>query len=207
MLREIGIEKHLRKRNLFGENVLHLVSRFCNPEMFRLLVPYFKDGIFQTDDEGYTALDRIILNPPYSQDRYSSTIILLSQSHVDWKRDGQAGLHNALRAAVQICDLDMCCILICVGRIDSLLALTFDGQSRPRHESPNGEGKLLNELADLFHVEDSRPQGNLSLPSSSRINESILHLAHKRYNKRFGAISSSPHPTEANACSPYCTQI
>ncbi|RYP21601.1 hypothetical protein DL767_009218 [Monosporascus sp. MG133] len=50
LLGQNGIEAHLRYRNSHGENVLHLASRLCNPAMFRLLVPRFQEGVYQTDD-------------------------------------------------------------------------------------------------------------------------------------------------------------
>ena len=50
LLGQQGIEAHLQHRNSRGENVLHLASRPCNPVMFRLSVPCFKECIHQTDD-------------------------------------------------------------------------------------------------------------------------------------------------------------
>ncbi|CZS94644.1 hypothetical protein WAI453_013344 [Rhynchosporium graminicola] len=76
LLRQQGIEAHLHYRNSRGENVLHLAARFCNPAMFRLLAPRFKEGIPQTDDQEETALMRIIQHS-VSLDRYESEQILL----------------------------------------------------------------------------------------------------------------------------------
>lgn len=44
---------HLRSPNYRCENVLHLVSNICNPEMFGVLVPVFQEGVHQTDDQGH----------------------------------------------------------------------------------------------------------------------------------------------------------
>ncbi|PVH67861.1 hypothetical protein DL98DRAFT_442539, partial [Cadophora sp. DSE1049] len=77
LLRQQGIEAHLQHRNFRGENVLHLAARFCNPAMFRLLAPRFKEGMQQTDDQNETALVRIIQHSSVSLDRYESARILL----------------------------------------------------------------------------------------------------------------------------------
>ncbi|RYP45020.1 hypothetical protein DL768_008585 [Monosporascus sp. mg162] len=57
LLGQNGIEAHLRHRNSHGENVLHLASRLCNPAMFRLLVPRFQEGVYQTDYQGRYGLN------------------------------------------------------------------------------------------------------------------------------------------------------
>ncbi|KAJ5934388.1 hypothetical protein N7466_003935 [Penicillium verhagenii] len=66
LLSDNDIETHLRYRNSLGENVLHLASRLCNPEMFRLLVPRFQEGVIEEDDQGDTPLARIIMSPAAS---------------------------------------------------------------------------------------------------------------------------------------------
>ncbi|KAL4920386.1 hypothetical protein BDW62DRAFT_16755 [Aspergillus aurantiobrunneus] len=54
LLGKTDFEAHLRYQNSHGENVLHLASRRCNPEMLRLLVPRFEEGIYQRDCHGDT---------------------------------------------------------------------------------------------------------------------------------------------------------
>ncbi|KAF7591584.1 hypothetical protein BBP40_001332 [Aspergillus hancockii] len=87
LIMENDIEAHLRYRNSRGENVLHLASRLCNPEMFRLLVPRFKEGAYQADDQGYTALVRIIVNPSASRNRHVSPLALYWQHESTFSSD------------------------------------------------------------------------------------------------------------------------
>jgi hypothetical protein len=129
LLEETGIENHLKYRNSRGENVLHLVSNLCNPEMFHLLVPRFQQGVHQVDDQGDTALVRIIKNTLASQNRYESARILLSQSDTDWGTYSWGGQQDPLRAAVKLGDLEMCQLLVRVGKINPLSALVCDSDS------------------------------------------------------------------------------
>jgi hypothetical protein len=125
LLDETGIENHLKYRNSRGENVLHLASNRCNPGIFHLLVPRFQQGVHQVDDQGDTALVRVIKNTSASQNRYESARILLSQSGThSW--DGQ---QDPLRAAVKLGDVEMCQLLVCVGKINPLSALVCDSDN------------------------------------------------------------------------------
>lgn len=130
LLRENGIEAHLQYRNSRGENVLHLASGSCNPEMFHLLIPRFQEGIHQADDQGDTALVRIIMNSSDSQNRYNSAKILLLHSGADWNGHFRNGQRDPLRAAVQLGDLDMCCLLIHVGNMNPVSTLTINSEGR-----------------------------------------------------------------------------
>jgi hypothetical protein len=126
LLGQQGIEAHLQHRNSRGENVLHLASRLCNPAMFQLLVPRFKEGMHQTDDQKDTVLVRIIMNSSASRDRYESArILLLEGGASDNGRSGDEQ-QEPLRVAAQLGDLDMCCLLICIGKVNPLSALTRD---------------------------------------------------------------------------------
>ncbi|KAJ5469732.1 hypothetical protein N7539_009350 [Penicillium diatomitis] len=75
-----GIDTHLRYQNSRGENVLHLASMICNPEIFQILAPRFPEGINQKDCRGDTPLLRVIMNFSASGNRFESARILLSQS-------------------------------------------------------------------------------------------------------------------------------
>lgn len=83
LVKENGIDTHLRYQNSRGENVLHLASMICNPEIFHLLAPRFPEGILQRDCRGDTPLVRVIMNFSASGNRFESARILLSQS-TDW---------------------------------------------------------------------------------------------------------------------------
>lgn len=161
LLGEDGIEAHLRYRNSRGENVLHLASKLCNPDMFRLLIPRFQEGIHQVDDQGNTALFRIIAKSSASpQDRYETAEILLLQSGADWDSHSSDGPQNPLRAAVQFGDLDMCSLLIRTGKMDPLLALTRDseGQMDLKDRSPQNKdnrSQILELLCTHAKIETS----------------------------------------------------
>lgn len=126
LLRQEGIEGHLHYLNSRGENVLHLASKHCNPAMFRLLVPRLPKGGHQIDDQGDTALMRIIASSLDSRDRYDSATILLAQGDVSEKTQSQDGQQNPLRMAVRLGDLEMCRLLLDIGKMDPLSALTQD---------------------------------------------------------------------------------
>ncbi|KAJ6019002.1 hypothetical protein N7522_001069 [Penicillium canescens] len=180
LLGENGIEAHLQFRNFRGENVLHLASRLCNPDMFRLLVPHFQDDINEEDNQGDTVLDRIIMSPLAS--RYESARILL-QSRANWNSNSMGWQGNALRAAVLRRDVDMCCILIWVGNINPASALTCGSQSqRNSHDrGPKNEDDMLGTLVDLLGFE---PEGNSSHLVGS-VEAVIRHLAKEHYISRF----------------------
>ena len=130
LLGQEGIEIHLHYRNSYGENVLHLAAKRCSPIMFRLLVPHFLEGRYQKDNQGDTALVRIIMSPSNSQDRCESAKILLSHGDADGSSHSWAEHQNPLQMAVRLGDLDMCRLLIDIGHVNPLSALTrgLDGQ-------------------------------------------------------------------------------
>lgn len=179
LLEQNDIESHLRYRNSRGENVLHLASRLCNPEMFRRLVPRFPDGILQADDQGDTALVRVIMSSSHSRNRYESARIMLLQRGVDLNGHSWDGQQNPLRAAVQLGDLDMCCLLICVGNINPLSALACDSEGQMDLNGRNTESgeDMLNALADLFDVKEALSTGNSAQFVSSITEEAIRYLA------------------------------
>lgn len=112
--------------------------------MFRLLVPRFQEGIYQADSQGDIALVQIIMNSSASQNRYESARILLSQSGADWNSHSWDGQQNPLRAAVQLGDLDMCCLLIYTDNMNPRSALACDSEGKMclRDESPEKENML-----------------------------------------------------------------
>lgn len=126
LLRQEGIDAHLHHLNSQKENVLHLASKHCNPEMFRLLAPRFIEGTQQTDKQGHTALVRVIMTASDSQDRYESARILLAQDVVRGTNQHLAELQSPLRMAVCLGDLSMCSLLLSVGKIDPTSALARD---------------------------------------------------------------------------------
>lgn len=193
LLKVNNIDAHLRYRNSRGENVLHLASRFCNPEMFRVLAPRFPEGIRQTDDRGETALERIIMNFSASRNRYESARILLLQSGADRNCHSLSWKHNLLRVAVRLRDVDMCSVLVYIGDINPLSALTHDSEgSRSLGEG----GNMLNTLADLFNIGPELSKGNLAQFIGPTTEEALQHLAENHYHSRLVALARNSHPVE-----------
>ena len=124
LLGQEGIEVHLHYLNSYGENVLHLAAKRCSPIMFRLLVPHFLEGRCQKDNQGDTALVRVIMSPSNSQDRCESARILLSQGDANGSTHFWAEHQDPLQMAVRLGDLDMCRLLIEIGHVNPLSALT-----------------------------------------------------------------------------------
>lgn len=69
LLRENGIEAHLRYRDSCGRNELHLAAKHCNPEMYRRLTPRFPEGVHQVDHQGDMPLVRIVMSSSYTKSR------------------------------------------------------------------------------------------------------------------------------------------
>lgn len=145
LLGQQGIEAHLQHRNSRGENVLHLASRLCNPAMFRLLVPCFKEGIHQTDDQKETVLVRIIQRSLASGDPYESAKILLLEGSANGDDRSGDEREEPLRIAARLGDLDMCRLLIRIGKMNPLSALRRDddGQTVLKEETSENEQNMF----------------------------------------------------------------
>jgi len=130
LLKQEGFAAHVHHVNSYGENVLHLASKNCNPAIFHLLVPRLPEGINGCDEKGDTVLMRIVKSHSNSEDRNESAKILLaSQTDVDWG-DHITDEHDPLRMAIRLGDVDMCRLLIRDGKISAHSALIRgdDGQ-------------------------------------------------------------------------------
>lgn len=107
LLGQQGVEPHLQHQNACGENVLHLASRICNPEIFQLLVPRLKDNVYQRDKQGDTVFTRIVMSSSASRDRCEAARILIAEvgncEHGQFFDEQQA----ALRAAMSLGDWEM----------------------------------------------------------------------------------------------------
>ena len=117
-----GMETHLQHRNSRGENVLHLAARLCNPAMFQMLAPCFKEGIHQTDDQNDTVLMRVIKSPAASKDRCESAQVLLMEGAVSEKECPEGKQQELLQLAWRLGDADMCDLLVRVGKLSPLSA-------------------------------------------------------------------------------------
>ncbi|RAO65428.1 uncharacterized protein BHQ10_001440 [Talaromyces amestolkiae] len=151
------IEVHLQYQNCCGENVFHLASTICNPAMFRVLVPRYREGVHQVDHQGSTALVRVITNALASEHRYEIAKIIISESSPDWTSHYHDGQQNPLRAAVQLGDLEMCSLLIRDGGMSPVSALSYDKEGRAGLKDRNSTNEdkageilqLLSKHADL----------------------------------------------------------
>ncbi|KAI9739902.1 MAG: hypothetical protein M1818_004958 [Claussenomyces sp. TS43310] len=145
LLEQTGIEGHLQYRNSRGENVLHLASKVCNPEMFRLLVPCFKEGVHQTDSQGNTVMTRVIMSSSPSHDRYESAKILLLEGSANENSCPTDEQQDPLRIAVRLGDLEMCRLLVSVGKLSPLSAMVLDngGKVLLRDETAEHEQSAL----------------------------------------------------------------
>ncbi|KAK1139008.1 hypothetical protein N8T08_001587 [Aspergillus melleus] len=113
-----GMEAHLHYRNTHGENVLHLASRNCNPDISRLLVPCFQEGVHQADNQGDTVLMRVITSSSAARNRYEAASILLTQSGTDWNSHLRGVQRHPLIVTVQLGDAEMVRILVHIGNVD-----------------------------------------------------------------------------------------
>lgn len=97
LLAQEELKTHLEYRNLDGENVFHLASRFCNPAIFRMLIAKFKEGATQTDENNNTALVRIITAPTLlPAQRYESARKMVFESGSDTNVLHRDERHRAL---------------------------------------------------------------------------------------------------------------
>lgn len=104
--------------------------------------PHVQD---QADEQGNTSLMRIIMSSADPQHRNESARTLLLQykdsdnSHLGDK------LQDPLQMAVRLGDLDMCCLLLRVGKVNSLSALTrqHDGRFVLKDQTPENEKNRL----------------------------------------------------------------
>ena len=151
LLKQQGIEAHLYYLNSHRENALHLASGLYNPQIFRLLVLHFPEGRYHLDHNQHTPLMRIILSSSASPGRYESARIILSQGHV-WDHSQCQGMQeNVLRAAIQLRDVDMCRLLIDVGSVDQLLAVTRGSDRRIGLKNGNSENqKSISPMLELL---------------------------------------------------------
>lgn len=152
LLREKDIEAYLQHLNSRDENVLHLTSGLCNPAMFRLLIPHFQRGIRQTDDQGDTTLVRIVMSSSDLWDRYASARILLSQGNINKNNHFWNEQRDPLRITMRLEVLDMCYLLMFIGRMSPFSALTsdHDGQMILKNTILENQENMLVILQLLF---------------------------------------------------------
>ena len=149
LLAQDAMKEHLEYNDAELENVLYLASQHCNPIMFQLLLPHFKKGARHSDYQRDTALIRIITSPAVPKDRYESARLLL-ESEIDPPDHDEDEQHEPLRLAVRLGDLDMCGLLINVGKMDPLSAMKYDEQGRAILKEETDENEYVR--SDILHL-------------------------------------------------------
>jgi len=162
LLKEQRFEAHLQFRNSRGENVLHLACKHCNPEIFRLLLSRFQEGIQQTNNEGDTPLIRIIKTRPTTPaDRSECAKIILSYlaSAYGSTQLGEGEQTNPLQVAVQHGDTEMCRLLLCEGKMNPLSSLkrNEDGEFVMK-KTPSMNGEIILQLLRQHAGEATVPE-------------------------------------------------
>ena len=157
LLRQDGIEPHVRWRGSCNENILHITSERCTTAMFRVLSRHLPNELYHRDNSGDTALAKIIEKCSDSQDRYESMKVLLSRGKDDCSGSIDDGARSPLRLAVQNGDLEMCSLLICEGRMDPLVALrrNQDGK-RVLKDEPRMNNETLLQMLEAYSVHSEK---------------------------------------------------
>ena len=118
LLQQPGIETHLRHRDIGGANVFALPS--CNrPEIVRLLVESYPEGLMDADGRGTTALSYLVSHGAPIE----SVRILLGLEGMDLWTRGPDTFFYELRVAVRIEHVEMCAVLVEEGGADPRVAL------------------------------------------------------------------------------------
>ena len=152
LLREEGIEAHVTHVNSRGENVLHLASQACNPDIFRLLIPLFLDGVHQKDNHGETPLKRVIKSSAVSDYRHVSARILLTEGGRGENAYSLDELQECLREAARLEDVDMCGLLMEVDGTDLPLVFPNGGGELEISDPPAGDHGQVENLQRLQHM-------------------------------------------------------
>lgn len=77
LLRQQDMKAHVEHQDACGRDMLCLATRFCNPAVFRVLVPRLEECVNKRDPTGQTVLDRVVWSGAASEeDRYQVAHIL-----------------------------------------------------------------------------------------------------------------------------------
>ena len=134
LLKQDGIDAHLRHRNAQGHNVFHKAALACNSEIVALLVSHFSEGVDQSSNTGDTPLRLVVFGKPSSSERVECAKILLAEGGADVRagaRGESSSWDEPLRMAARYGDVDMCRVLVEVGGADprSVLKIESDGSA------------------------------------------------------------------------------
>ena len=144
LIAQPGIEAHLHHRDPGGYNVIFMAARYGNPEMVRVLVDRYPEGVDQEDADG----DAPMIEFLYRRARVESVKILLEAGGADPNR-GKGSRLSALRVAVRHQDVDMCRALV-EGGADPLGALQLDGGCAVGLADDIDDDEVRQRLFDMF---------------------------------------------------------
>ena len=134
LLKQDGIEVHLRHQDSGGFNVFHKVSRCCNPEVVSLLISHFKEGVNQRNNTGDTPLHLVVFQGKSTSGRLETAKVLLTLGGADVRggyTDESINYQEPLRIATRCGDAAMCRVLVEAGGADPRRALGFGDDGRP----------------------------------------------------------------------------
>ena len=139
LLKQEGIEVHLRHCDSDGYNVLHKAARSCNPEVVSLLISHFPEGVNQSTKHADTPLQLVVFGGDASvAGRLESAKILLMEGHADVRAgytDEPSNWKEPLRMAARCGDVAMCRVLVEIGGADPRSVLRFE-DDRPELIDP-----------------------------------------------------------------------
>jgi hypothetical protein len=138
LLKQEGIEVHLRHRDSDGYNVLHRAARWCNPEVVSLLISHFPEGVDQSNKYGDTPLHLVVFGAQAMAGRLESAKILLIEGHANVRggyMNERSSWGEPLRMAARYGDIAMCRVLVAVGGADPRSALKVEN-GRPELMDP-----------------------------------------------------------------------
>jgi hypothetical protein len=150
LMREQGFETHLLYVNSKDENVLQAASTKCEVKTFHTLLPRMRVFIHSADNDGETALVRIIKVEKVHADHADCceciSAILYCKFGTNFQvTNGYDDSNDLLRLAIQHGYVDMSRILLAEGGFDTLPALIrgADGQFALRATSEKNHNALL----------------------------------------------------------------
>ena len=128
LLKQDGIDTHLKHRDLKGNNVLHKAHRYCNPEVIELLLSCFPEGANHKNEDDDTPLDIILFNPSNSDKQLKSVRLLLQYRNASAKgdEDRQCTWKEPIRVAARNGNVQMCHLLVEIGDANPRNALKFE---------------------------------------------------------------------------------
>lgn len=169
LLKQPGIDAHLRHVDKDGWNVFHMSTQKAQPEVLDLLIPRFKEGVHQHDKNGETPLTLLIFGNRHLREQVlkcAKLIIELGEVNLQDEGLSTSTGQSALSEAVRAKDLPMVKLLVQLGKADPNTALVWSETGQPSlrdhwayqtqdSSSSTEEGEMIRLLVSL--VKDGLP--------------------------------------------------